>query len=112
MTTLLHVGSPTVWVSFWGDRILDDGGIPVRVADRRAAYAEAAARQIVPPAGDLLTQPGQQIATPRWAGSNPTVAAPPAAGGRAPESFASASPSEAGSGAPNGMQYPIEPEAA
>lgn len=47
---LLAVGAPVVRQSVFGDWLVDDGSlVPQHAADRRTAYAEAAARQIVPP---------------------------------------------------------------
>lgn len=97
MTTasFLVVGSPVVRQSIFGDWLVDDGSlVPQRAVGRRAAFAEAAARTVVPPAGDSLTQDlSERFATPGGAGSSPTVAAPPAAfGGKAPGSPAVTSP--------------------
>jgi hypothetical protein len=89
MTGILTLDSPTVWPSFWGGWVVDDGSIPVHVADRRAAFAEAAARTHVPPAVDLLTNPVQPFATGSRAGSAPATRLPNVRGGNAPgsESF-------------------------
>lgn len=67
---VLHVGAPVVRQSVFGDWLVDDGSlVPQHANDRCAAFAEAAAR-VVPPAGDPLTHPGKQIATPGVAGSD------------------------------------------
>jgi hypothetical protein len=70
MTGLLTLNSPTVWPSFWGGWVVDDGSMPVHVADRRMAYAEAAVRPNVPPAGEPSTTSGLLFATPSGAGSD------------------------------------------
>jgi hypothetical protein len=99
VTGLLHVGSPTVRQSVFGDWLVDDGSLVLQhAADRRAAYADAAARTDVPPTGDPSTLPGWQIATTGRAGSAPTAPVPPTCGGRAPES-PDASSRASGSGA-------------
>jgi hypothetical protein len=52
VTGLLHVGSPTVRQSIFGDWLVDDGSLALQhAADRRAAFAEAVARTTTPAVG-------------------------------------------------------------
>ena len=77
MTGLLNLGSPTIWPSYFGGWLIDDGSlVPQHVTDRRTAYAEAVALTSVPPAGDPLTVSGSRIATAGMAGSSRSDTAP------------------------------------
>jgi len=52
MSVFLAVGGPVVRQTVFGDWLLDDGSlVPQRAIDRRAAFAEAAARTPSPAAG-------------------------------------------------------------
>lgn len=80
---LLSVGDATVWPSWFGGHIVDTGdAFPQYFSDRRAAYAEAAARSLN------------------------SGATPPPSPGTVPESTNSTSPGGCGSGTPISSSQP------
>jgi hypothetical protein len=97
---LLHVGDATVWPSWFGGHIVDNGSaFPQHFADRRTAYAEAAARTLNSPSTggpEPVPATGVRVVTPGGAGlpdGSPVGRAPESASPRSSDSGASSSPS-------------------